>query len=42
MAKTMSVITGSIVGGITLFMLILNVTMILGFYKNFTDKKAAA
>jgi len=42
MAKTMSVITGSVVGGITLFMLILNFTMIFGFYKNFTEKKAAA
>jgi len=42
MAKTMNVITGSVVGGITLFMLILNFTMIFGFYKNFTEKKAAA
>ncbi len=42
MAKTMSVITGSVVGGITLFMLILNFTMIFGFYKNFTEKKVAA
>ena len=42
MTKTMNVITGSVVGGITLFMLILNFTMIFGFYKNFTEKKAAA
>ncbi|HUW69898.1 MAG TPA: carbon starvation protein A [bacterium] len=42
MAKSMSVITGSVVGAITLFMLILNFSMIFGFYKNFTEKKAAA
>jgi len=42
MAKTMSVITGSTVGAITVFMLILNFSMIFGFYKNFTEKPAKA
>lgn len=42
MTKTMSVITGATVGGITLFMLILNFSMIFGFYKNFTEKSAKA
>ena len=34
MAKTMNVITGSVVGAITLFMLILNFIMIGAFLKN--------
>lgn len=42
MAKTMSVITGGVVGAITLFMLILNFSMIRSFLKNFSEKKAAA
>ncbi|MCX7024834.1 MAG: carbon starvation protein A [Spirochaetes bacterium] len=41
MAKVPNLITGSVVGAITLFMLILNFTMIAGFLKNFGDKKAA-
>ncbi len=42
MSKTMSVITGATVGGITLFMLILNFSMIFSFYKNFTEKNVKA
>lgn len=42
MNKTMNVITGAVVGCITLFMLILNVSMIFGFYKSFTEKSAKA
>jgi carbon starvation protein len=42
MAKTQNVITGTTVGAITLFMLILNFVMIAGFLKNFGSKKAAA
>ncbi|OHD22178.1 MAG: carbon starvation protein CstA [Spirochaetes bacterium GWB1_59_5] len=42
MANTMKVITGSTVGAITVFMLILNFSMIFGFYKNFTEKSAKA
>jgi carbon starvation protein len=42
MSKVAAVITGGVVGAINLFMLILNFVMIYGFYKNFTDKKAAA
>ncbi len=42
MADTMKVITGTTVGAITLFMLILNFTMIFGFYKNFTEKTVKA
>lgn len=34
--------TGFVVGLITLFMLILNISMIFGFYKNFTDKTVKA
>jgi carbon starvation protein len=41
MAKVQNVITGSVVGAITLFMLILNVTMILSFVKHFKEAKAA-
>ncbi len=42
MAKVQNVITGSTVGAITLFMLILNFIMIASFLKNFKDTKAAA
>jgi len=42
MAKTASVITGSVVGVINLFMLILNFIMIAGFLKNWKSKSAAA
>ncbi len=42
MAKTMNVITGATVGAITLFMLILNFTMIFSFLKNFKNSKVAA
>jgi carbon starvation protein len=42
MANTMKVITGSTVGAITVFMLILNFSMIIGFYKNFTEKNVKA
>jgi len=41
MAKTASVITGSVVGVINLFMLILNFIMIAGFLKNWKQKAAA-
>jgi len=42
MSKVMSVITGATVGGITLFMLILNFIMVFAFYKNFKSGKVAA
>ena len=42
MAKTMNVITGSIVGAITLFMLILNFIMISAFLKNWKENNAVA
>ncbi len=42
MAKTMNVITGVVVGLITLIMLILNFQMIAGFMKNFKESKASA
>ena len=42
MAKTMNVITGSVVGLITLIMLILNFQMIAGFMKNYKESKASA
>ena len=38
--KTANVITGSVVGAITLFMLILNFIMIVGFLKNWKTKAA--
>ncbi|PKL09392.1 MAG: carbon starvation protein A [Spirochaetae bacterium HGW-Spirochaetae-7] len=42
MSKVMSVITGATVGGITLFMLILNFIMVVAFYKNYKGGKVAA
>ena len=42
MAKTMNVITGSVVGAITLFMLILNFIMISAFLKNWKTNNAVA
>ncbi len=42
MEDTMKVITGSVVGTINVIMLILNVVMIVSFYKNFSGKKATA
>ncbi len=41
MAKTKNVITGSVVGAITAFMLILNFIMIASFLKNYRTKAAA-
>lgn len=41
MAKVQNVITGSVVGGITLFMLILNVTIIMSFIKHFKEARTA-
>jgi len=42
MEDTMKVITGGVVGTINVIMLILNVVMIVSFYKNFSGKKANA
>ena len=42
MAKVQSVITGATVGGITLFMLILNFVIFFGFLKNWKTKTANA
>lgn len=40
MAQTQKVLTGSIVGGMTVIMLILNFVMIGGFLKNWKTKAA--
>jgi len=40
MAQTQKVLTGGIVGGITVIMLILNFIMIAGFLKNWKAKAA--
>ena len=42
MAKSQNIITGTVVGAITLWMLILNFSIIFNFYKNFKSNSATA